>query len=153
MCQRRAGLVVRARAGTHLRRDAGLSAAACSRSGPCQRLGARSGSRARPLLGRRRGWLCGAGNPRIRGGRRPSLWPLWPSRPANPRGPALRDGTGLAEVDFPRKSCSRSRVRVSSLEPRRLVASSVAESFLLCGLKLAEATSCFVLFCFKRDYM
>lgn len=86
-------------------------------------------SRVGPLRRRRGCAGAGAGDRRIRPGlaeRACKAEALSPSEAAVPH-----SGTGLAEVGFLRKSCSRSPVRVSVLEPQRLVASSVAKTFLI----------------------
>lgn len=133
----RAGLVVRARAGTHPpRRDTGLSAAVCSRSGRSAQVAGPGRSEGGGVAVRCRGTRGSAAGGGPRCGR------TGPSSPAKTRPGAT--GQARPKPGFLRKWCSRSRVRVSSPEPQRLVASSVAETFLLCGLKLAHATSCFV---------
>jgi hypothetical protein len=74
------------------------------------------------------------------GGARCKAEALQSSEAAVPHG-----GTGLAEVGFLRKPCSRSPVRGSVLEPQRLVASSVAKTFLIMW---AETCRTHFLFCF-----
>lgn len=117
-------------------RDTGLGAAACSRSGRSAQVAGPGRSEGGGVAVRCRGTRGSAAGGGPRCGR------AGPSRPAKPRPGAT--GQARPRPGFLRKWCSRSRVRVSSREPQRLVASSVAETFLLCALKLAQATSCFV---------
>lgn len=98
-------------------------------------------SRAEPLRRRRRG-CAGARDWRIRSGSAERAARRRPTGPAKPR---FRRAGGLAEVGFLRKSCSRSPVHGSLLEPQRLVAPSVAKTFLIMW---AETRQSRFLFCF-----